>query len=127
MFKVDPLTLALNKAESKVMSAILVECKEKNTALITPDDLLKSVADKKISKQKLDEIVCALNTDGYFDLIYSDRHGESMYCIALTEKGKGYRRSKSTIKRTLLFRLAVSGVLAVFSFLIGVILKAIFT
>ena len=46
--------------------------------------------------------------------------------ITLTEKGKGYIRSVKEFRRNLLFRLCLSAALAVFSFVIGLILKAVF-
>ena len=42
------------------------------------------------------------------------------------EKGKGFLRGKKVMKRTLFFRFMVTVVLAVVSFVIGLVLKAIF-
>ena len=67
-----------------------------------------------------------LYKDGYFDLIYSDRHGERVYCITLLNKGKAFFRGKKIFKRNLLFRVLVTLLLAVLSFITGLILKAIF-
>ncbi len=116
----------LNRSEKKVMDALFNECSEKGATLVSPSDLYAIVGSENLSVKDVDEIVNALHLDGYFDLVYSDRHGESIYCITLTEKGKGFARSNKIMKRNLLFRIGLSATLAVFSFLIGLILKAIF-
>ena len=116
----------LNKLESKVMKTLFLECENKKTILITPTDLIRIIGDRALTEGAVDKIVYDLSTDGYLDLIYSDRHGERVYCVTLTEKGKGFLRGKKVMKRTLLFRLMVTVFLAVVSFIIGLVLKAIF-
>lgn len=116
----------LNKSENKIMSVIAIECKDKPALLISPDDLKSLSGDKELSIAKIDKIVSDLYTDGYYDLILSNRQGQSVYCISLTEKGKGYLRNKKLMKRNLIYRLMLSAALALFSFIIGLILKAIF-
>ncbi len=116
----------LNKLESKIMVYLCKECFDKNALLISPMDMLKIIGDKNLNKSKLEKIMQDLSVDGYFDLVYSDRQGELIYCITLTEKGKGYIRNSKMVKRNLIFRLCVTIVLAIVSFIVGIILKAIF-
>ncbi len=115
----------LNRVESKVMLALFSECKDKNAILISPTDLVKLI-DGTASESGVEKIMQDLSSDGYFDLVYSDRRGERVYCVTLLEKGKGYLRNLKVMKRTLVFRLCVTIVLAFVSFIIGLILKAIF-
>ena len=116
----------LNKLENKVMRALFGECREKKSILIAPTDLIKICGTEDLTLTKIEKIVNDLSMDGYFDLIYSDRRGETVYCVTLTEKGKGYMRNQKVVRRNLLFRLIVTIALAVVSFIIGLILKAIF-
>ena len=116
----------LNKIENKVMRIIYCECINKSALLISPTDLNKMVGINGLSVSKLEKTVTDLNSDGYFNLVYSDRRGERVYCIELTEKGKGYLRSSKVFKRNLIFRFSLTVVLALLSFLIGLILKAVF-
>ena len=116
----------LTKTENKVMRVIYSECKKKGALLITPTDLIKLTGNGGLTYTSLEKIMKDLYMDGYFDLVYSDRKGETVYCVTLTEKGKGYLRKITVMKRNLLFRLGLSAVLALFSFLIGILLKAIF-
>ena len=115
----------LTKNEDKIMFAVYSACKEKTSALLSPDDIL-SMANVRgeVSYDALEKILEALEYDDYFDLIRSDRKGEKVYCITLHEKGQGYKRQKTIVKRNVGFKvtLAVIGGLA-----IGLLLKAIFT
>ena len=116
----------LERLESKVLFALCCELKEKDAILISPIDLLKIVGAENLSLSRLEKIVKDLSTDGYFDLIYSDRRGETVYCISVLEKGKGYLRSEKQRKRNLFARLFLTIGFAVISFLVGLILKKIF-
>ena len=116
----------LSKKERKVMTFIFEEIKGKSSLLVSPHDTLNVLDLNGVTLSEFDKIVNALKMDGYLDLVYSDRRGEKIYCVSLTEKGKGYKRSVKVLKRTVLFRVGLSAALAVFSFLIGLVLKAIF-
>ena len=116
----------LSKTENRVMSVLFSECKDKSALLISPTDLIKITGDKGLTQSKLDKIMSDLYMDGYFDLIYSDRRGETVYCITLTERGKGYMRGQKVMRRNLAFRLLLTVCLALLSFVIGLILKALF-
>ena len=116
----------LSKSENKVMRALIKMCGEKSSLLVSPVDLLSVLGNKELSQTNLEKIIQDLCSDGYFDLVYSDRRGEKVYCITILQKGQGYMRNQLLMRRNLVFRLALSVVLAVISFLIGLILKAIF-
>ncbi len=118
----------LTKNEDKIMFAVYSACKEKSCALLSPDDILTMAGVRGVvSYDALDKILEALEYDDYFDLILSDRRGEKVYCITLHEKGQGYKRQKTIVKRNLEFKLAIAVGGALVSFVIGLILKAIFT
>ncbi len=108
------------------MSVLNTIGKNKTTFLITPLDLLNLVAIKGLTATDLEKIINALVIDGFIDLIYSDRHGEKVYCITILEKGKFFTRNGEKIKRTLIFKLVVTVCFAFLSFLLGLLLKAIF-
>ena len=116
----------LSKKESKVMSAIFSMAMDKTALLVTPTDLRSAVNLPELTLDGLEKIVTDLMRDGYFSLVYSDRHGEPVYCISLTERGKGFLREGKLIKRNIVFRLCVTVALAIVSFIIGLILKAVF-
>lgn len=116
----------LSVIENKVMSAVYRACKERNCILISPNELINMSSMRGTTIFKLEQILQDLKKDGYFELVYSDRRGEKIYCITLTEKGKGYNRSVKVLRRSVLFKIALSTLLAIFSFLLGLVLKKIF-
>ena len=116
----------LERLEKKVLSTLVYELKEKSAILISPLDLVKIVNEESLSISRLEKIINDLSVDGYFDLVYSDRRGETVYCISLLEKGKGFLRSEKQRKRNLLARLFLTIGFAFISFLVGVILRKIF-
>ncbi len=116
----------LSSVEDKVMVSVFNLCKNRSAVLISPLDLIKLISLKDLNLERLDKILLNLSLDGYLELVYSERHEEKIYCIALTEKGKGYDRSKKIFRRSVVFRIMLTTSLAIFSFLIGIILKRIF-
>lgn len=116
----------LSKSESKVMQVVYDACKDRQSFLISPLDLIKLSGEKSLDEKQTEKILDDLARDGYFDLVYSDRHGERVYCITITNKGKGFDRDKKVFKRNILFRLTVTVLLAIVSFIVGLVLKAIF-
>ncbi len=116
----------LSRIENKVLISLLNVCKQKGAILISPIDLLKIVGTEHLTLSELEKILEDLSTDGYFDLVYSDRRGEKVFCITFLEKGKGYIRSESLEKRNLIKRFGLTIGFAILSFLVGIILKKIF-
>lgn len=115
----------LTKNENKVMNALIKQGQNKGAILISPVDLIK-ISGVDFTLTQIEKLLEDLKKDGYFDLVFSDRHGEKVYCIILSEKGKGYLRRVKIIKRNLIFKLFVTVGFAVLSFVIGLILKAVF-
>ncbi len=116
----------LDRIEKKVVLTLCNELKDKTAILISPLDLLKMVGVENLTISRLEKIINDLSTDGYFDLVYSDRRGETVYCISLLERGKGFLRSEKQRKRNLVARLFLTIGFAIVSFLVGLILKKIF-
>lgn len=117
----------LTARERRVMSIIYGKCFGRGGVLISPAEILEQLPEKaEYNATDLAKILKDLAYDGYIDVVETDRKGEFFYCINLMEKGSAFPREMKNQRRTLLFRLALSGALAVFSFLIGLILKNIF-
>ena len=116
----------LENGKKKILSFLTGLCREREAVLISPTDLIKNLSAEELSENDLEKKVIELSNDGYFDLVYSDRRGETVYCISLTEKGKGYLRDVRLLRRTVVFRLCLTVSLAILSFIIGLVLKAIF-
>ena len=118
----------LNRRENEVMGAMFALADGKERFLAAPDEIISMLPPKAdYDEEKLERILHALELDGYFELISSERKGERVYVVHMKEAGRSYRRSDAKRKRSLMFRLAVTVLCGVLSFLVGVILKKIFS
>ncbi|MBQ7164416.1 MAG: hypothetical protein IJR61_03715 [Clostridia bacterium] len=110
----------LSKTERAVLNAVLIKCGERYNCLASPTDLLCRLPPKSgVSEKRLSEILECLEYDGYISVILSDRHGQTVYCIELLARGKGYRRETSQSRRALAFRLFLSVLSAFLTFAVG--------
>ena len=117
----------LNRRESEVMNAVYELSGGKERFLLSPCELAAVLPAKgKYSEETLERTLNSLALDGYFEFVESDRKGEKTYVIHMREAGMGYRRQDLQRKRGLVFRIAVAALGAVVTFLVGLLLRAIF-
>ena len=116
----------LENVKKKILTFLTKLCKERQSVLISPTDLLNNLNANGLGQESLEKKVVELSNEGYFDLVYSDRRGEKVYCITLLEKGKSYFRKERIERQNLVKRFFLTIGFAVLSFLVGVILKKIF-
>ena len=118
----------LDRRENEVMGAVFALCAESGRCLVAPADLLRLLPERgrRYDGDKLEKILRALELDGYFECLSSDRQGEKMYVIVLRAKGSSYRRSRAQTKRDFFLRFVWTIFSAVVAFLVGVCLKRIF-
>ncbi len=110
------------------MEFLYRKCREKNGCLTSFQEIIISLSHKiKLTQTKLKEVMLSLEQDDYFDMIYSDRHGEQVLVITLHLKGKAFPRELVQSGRQLKYKLILASLGAVFSFIIGRILYLIFT
>lgn len=118
----------LNKKEDEVMNAVFTLANGKESFLVSPFEIIALLPPKaSYDEEKLEGVLRALELDGYFELIFSDRKGEKTYVIHMKPAGLAYKRSDYQRKRGLYIKLGVTAAGAVLSFAIGMILKAIFS
>lgn len=118
----------LNRKEDEVMNAVFTLANGKDRVLVTPYEIIALLPPKgDWDEEKLERILRALELDGYFELIPSDRKGEKMYVIHLQAAGLAYKRSDYQRKRSIYFKIALAVGSAVITFVIGIILKNLFS
>ena len=118
----------LNKQENEVMSAVYDMCDGKDSCLVSPMEIVSLLpAKRKYTPQKVEQILRSLELDDYFDLIASDRKGEKMYVITLHPNGEGYARERQQMRRSVAFKIGLSVAGAVITFVVGMILRGIFS
>lgn len=118
----------LNKQENEVMKAVYDMCDGKGSCLVSPLEIMSILPEKKgYTPEKIDAILRTLELDDYFDLIESERKGEKMYVITLHANGEAYDRTRLQVRRSVAFKIGLSVAGAVVTFVVGLILKSIFS
>ena len=115
----------LNRREREVMQAVYALCKTDGRCLASPVDLIKTLRGKW-TEDGLDDILQALEMDGYFEMISSERLGEKMYVITLLARGHAFQRDGVQLRRDLVYKVFWSVASAVVAFLVGVFLRRLF-
>ena len=118
----------LSKQEKLVMQYIFDKCKNKSSVLISPDELCNMLAPKyEVGKIEIDEIINNLVLENYITMVLSDKKGKPIYCMSLDKKGESFERDIENSKKTTIKLVVRTVALAVLSFVVGLILKAIFS
>lgn len=118
----------LSKKEKLLMQYILDCCSDKDTCLLLPLDIIHSFEPKYNIKQiELQSLLDGLVQENYISVVNSDKNGELVYCVTILAKGKAFTREQQNIKKNWTISITRTIILAVISFIIGVILKAIFS
>ncbi|MCD8309370.1 MAG: hypothetical protein LUD19_05880 [Clostridia bacterium] len=117
----------LGKRESEVMRAVYELCDGTDSCLVSGADILSLIPRKlKCGADVLEDILFGLHCDGYFDIISSERKGEKMYVITLTESGYSFKRTQKQKRRDVNFKIFLAFISALATFIFGLILKGIF-
>lgn len=117
----------LSRRESEVMNAVFTISGGKERFLVAPYELSALLPAKgKYDETAIERLLQALALDGYFELIRSERKGESVYVIHMREAGLHFRREDYQRRRSVCFRWGVAAVGAVITFLVGLLLRALF-
>lgn len=115
----------LSGKERYVLKKVSSKCGEKKYCLVYREELASPSGRVKIGVKEIDGLISSLSLDGYIDSVVTYRNGVRAYCIAVTEKGKGYKREQTNSRRYMIFRLAVAVSSAVITFLVGRLLYLI--
>lgn len=98
------------------------------TCLLSAKDITTNVYAKlDLSEYEVDDIIKNLVFDNYIDVVYSDKKGQMIYCVKLTEQGQAFAREKHNTKVKASVLIIRTVLLAILSFVVGLILKALFT
>lgn len=116
----------LTLKEKYVMEYLYQRCMGKKSSLITPREVISFVADKYVMYPgELEKIMTNLSFDNYIDLVKSDKQGEPIFCISLKMKGEGFHRELSNNKRSWMYYIGRTILLALLAGIIGIIFKLV--
>ncbi len=114
----------LSKRENEVMGAVFSLSEGKERFLVSPYELLAVLPGRSnFDEEKLERALRALELDGYFELVFTDRKGEKTYCVHMREAGLAYRRQEILRRRSLSARLMLAAVCGILSAMLGILLK----
>lgn len=118
----------LSFKEKRVMSFLYERCKDKKSCLISPAEIIDFLMPKyELNEAEISQILNGLELDNYISLTNSDNNGKLVYCISLKQKGQAFERDKKGQKKQWFWWVSRTVILAIISFVVGIILKAIFT
>ena len=117
----------LSSKEKELMRFILKASAGKDTCLLAPLDIIHGLQPKyDLSNAELHGLLDGLAQENYIGLVNSDKNGELIYCINICSKGKSFTREEHNIKKSWTTAVVRTVLLAILSFVVGLILKAIF-
>ncbi|MBQ7885039.1 MAG: hypothetical protein IJ318_02980 [Clostridia bacterium] len=117
----------LDKKEKFVILYLLEVCQNKRSYLILAEQIAEFVSKKYlISLSELDDIMISLAKDNYIDFVVSDSKNGYYYCITLKNKALTLKKDMQKQKKEFWFAILKTFGFAVLSFVVGIILRAIF-
>jgi DNA-binding MarR family transcriptional regulator len=117
----------LTRKEKKIMQYILKESGNRDTCLLLPLDIQHALAPKfSVNSIELQALLDGLVQENYINLVNSDKNGELIYCVNILPKGKSFHREQKNIKKSWVGAVVRTVLLAILSFVVGILLKAIF-
>ena len=120
--------MVLSKLEKIVMLLIHEKCINKESVLISPNQLIISLLPKyQITAKELDKIINNLVLDGYIDVINSDNKGNHIYCISLKMKGIAFKREMLVQRKSTKNDVIKKIVLAALGVVVTLLLRALFS
>ncbi len=118
----------LSRKEKSVMLYLYDMCQKKGTALLSALDIADGVFPKyDLSEQEVSVIINNLVLENYITVINSDKKGKAMFCVNLSTKGDSFMRELNNSKKTINLLILRTVLLGCLSFLVGMILKTIFS
>jgi hypothetical protein len=117
----------LSRKEKALMRYILKASGNKDTCLLAPLDIIYGVAPKFNWNQiEVEGLLDGLVQENYINLVNSDKNGELIYCISINAKGKSFIREQHNVKKSWVSIVVKSVITATITFVVGLILRAIF-
>lgn len=82
---------------------------------------------ERIDSEDVPAFLAALSTDGFIDVLYTDRHGEPFVYLTLTKKGLERITSRRRKTRELGIKIALAALSAIVTFALGKLLYLLFS
>lgn len=117
----------LDKKEKAVMLFLCNVCSPKRSYLISAATIAEELSKKfLLSIAEIDEIMTSLAKDNYVDVVISSGKKGYFYCVQLKNKGTMFKKDLQKQRRELYLLLGRTLCITILSFVVGLILRAIF-
>ena len=118
----------LEKKEKLVLLYLCEICKKDKAYLLSCESIAEFISQKYlISLRELNSIMLTLKKEDFLDYEISDSKDQSYYIVNLRPKALTFTRDEKNRKKNVALVLAKTIGLSVLSFVLGLILKAIFS
>lgn len=117
----------LSKKEKLIMNYIYKKCVNSKSHLLYYETVIKNFKNIQITSEEFDKILTNLSYDGYIFLEKTEDKKGQVYVVSLDEKGKCFKREIENQQKKLILQIVKTVLLAVLSFVIGIVLKSIFS
>lgn len=118
----------LDRKEKIIMGYIYENSEKGKSRLFSAQEFIDFTSTKRhiLSLSELDEIMISLSKENMIDYVQSESKRGTIYCISLKSKGYVFKKDLKKEKRYTSWIIIRTALLAVLSFIIGILLKAIF-
>lgn len=118
----------LDKNEKRVLKFLIDKCSQKQVTLIHKEEIIREMSKNfALSLPALDDIMLSLTKDNYIDYISSNSKKGPTYCITLKNKAITFLKDEKKQKKHAYFIILRTVALAILSFVVGLILKVLFS
>lgn len=94
--------------------------------IVRPLDLLQDIPyGTEFDRADLEPGMRALETDGYFEMVETEKKGELYYCITLQQASADFARQMASEKRAIKFKIILSVAGLLFTTIAGKIIQLI--
>lgn len=118
----------LNRKTKTLMKAVYNRAiKKSGTCLFSELEILEDIPYKlEFSREELAPTMQALANEGYIELIETQRGTEKYFCVTLLQPGYDFARQLASEKRSIKFKIVLTVLGVIASFILSRILAAIF-
>lgn len=118
----------LNRKTKALMLAVYNRAVVKDgVCIVRPIDLLQDIPyAKEFERDELEPAMRALESEGYFEMVETEKKGERYYCITLQQASVDFARQIASEKRAIKFKIILSIAGVIGTFILTRIVAAIF-
>lgn len=118
----------LDRKEKIVMKHLFETCQGGASRLVSAQEIVDFLNTRKfvVSLSELEQIMISLSKEGFIDFVSSESKNGVMFCVTLKGKGLLFKKDIQKERKLASWIVIRTALLAILSFVVGLLLKAIF-